>query len=78
MSRVALLCLCLIVLGCAARNSVDYRNFAIDTYFPKPHDIQVAEASARKLLGQKSIALWAGTQIFGGGDVEGTLAFTRS
>ena len=70
MSRVALLCLCLIVLGCAARNSVDYRNFAIDTYFPKPHDIQVAEASARKLLGQKSIALWAGTEVFGRGDVQ--------
>jgi len=47
MSRVALLCLCLIVLGCAARNSVDYRNFAIDTYFPSPHDLQVAEASTR-------------------------------
>jgi len=47
MSRVALICLCLIVLGCASGNSVDYRNFAIDTYFPKPHEIRVAEASAR-------------------------------
>jgi hypothetical protein len=47
MSRAALICVCLIVLGCAARNSVDYRNFAIDTYFPSPHDIRVAEASAR-------------------------------
>jgi len=47
MSRLALIGLCLIVVGCAARNSADYRNFAIDTYFPKPHDIQVAEASAR-------------------------------
>ena len=47
MSRAALICLCLVVLGCAARNSVDYRNFAIDTYFPTPNEIQVAEASAR-------------------------------
>jgi hypothetical protein len=47
MSRVALICLCLIVLGCAARNSVDSRNFAIDTYSPTRNEIQLAEASAR-------------------------------
>jgi hypothetical protein len=47
MTRAALICLCLLVLGCAASNSVDYRNFAIDTYSPTPHEIQVAEASAR-------------------------------
>ena len=47
MSRAALICLCLILLGCAAGNTVDYRNFAIDTYFPTPNEIQRAEASAR-------------------------------
>jgi hypothetical protein len=47
MSRAALICLCLIVLGCAASNSVDYRNFAIDTYSPTPNEILLAEASAR-------------------------------
>jgi len=47
MSRAALICLCLIVLGCAASNSVDYRNFAIDTYSPSRNEIQLAEASAR-------------------------------
>jgi hypothetical protein len=50
MSRAALICLCLIVFGCAASNSVDSRNFAIDTYSPTPHEIQVAEASARNYL----------------------------
>ena len=48
MSRAALICLCLIVLGCAAGNSVDSRNFAIDTYSPTANEIQLAEASARK------------------------------
>ena len=48
MSRAALICLCLIVLGCSATNSVDNRNFAIDTYSPNSRDIQAAEASARK------------------------------
>jgi hypothetical protein len=47
MSRAALICLCLIVLGCAASNSVDSRNFAIDTYFPSPNEIQLAESRAR-------------------------------
>ena len=47
MSRAALICLCLIVLGCAASNSVDNRNFAIDTYSPTPNEIQLAERSAR-------------------------------
>jgi hypothetical protein len=47
MSRIALICLCLIILGCAASKSVDYRNFAIDTYYPTPNEIQLAEARAR-------------------------------
>jgi hypothetical protein len=47
MRPVVLICLGLIILGCAAGNSVDYRNFAIDTYSPTPNEIQLAEASAR-------------------------------
>jgi len=47
MSRAALICLCLILLGCAASDSVDYRNFAIDTYSPTSNEIQLAEARAR-------------------------------
>lgn len=47
MSRIVLICLCLMVLGCAASNSVDYRNFAIDTYSPTSNEIQLAEACAR-------------------------------
>jgi hypothetical protein len=46
-SRIVLICLCLSILGCAASNSVDYRNFAIDIYFPSPNEIHLAEARAR-------------------------------
>jgi hypothetical protein len=47
MSRIALICICLFIQGCAASKSVDYRNFAIDTYSPTQNEIQLAEARAR-------------------------------
>ena len=47
MERLVLIYLCAITLGCVAKDSVDYRNFAIDTYFPTPNEIRIAEARAR-------------------------------
>ena len=47
MKRLVLVYLCAITLSCVANNSVDYRNFAIDTYFPTPNEIRLAEARAR-------------------------------
>ncbi len=47
MKRLVLIYLCAITLGCVAKNSVDYRNFAIDTYFPTLNEIRLAEARAR-------------------------------
>ena len=44
---IILICLCLIIVGCAS-NGVDYRNFAVDTYFPTPNEIQLAEVRARE------------------------------
>jgi len=44
---IILVSLCLTILGCAAGNGVDYRNFAIDTYSPTPNQIQLAEGRAR-------------------------------
>jgi len=35
------------MLGCAETDSVDHRNFAIDTYYPTPNEIQLAEQRAR-------------------------------
>jgi hypothetical protein len=46
MKRIVLIYLCSISLGCVAKNSVDYRNFAIDTYIPTPNEISLAEARA--------------------------------
>jgi hypothetical protein len=47
MKSIFLLCFCAIMLGCAERDSVDHRNFAIDTYYPMPNEIQLAEQRAR-------------------------------
>ena len=47
MKPTILICLCLTILGCAAGNGVDNRNFAIDTYFPTTNEIQLAEGRAR-------------------------------
>ena len=44
---IILICLGLTILGCAARNGVDNRNFAVDTYVPTPNEIQRAEGRAR-------------------------------
>jgi hypothetical protein len=50
---IILICLCLIILGCTS-NGVDYRNFAVDTYFPTPNEIQLAEARARNYWDRNS------------------------
>lgn len=39
-------CLCTIMLGCAENDSVDHRNFAIDTSSPTPNEIQLAKGRA--------------------------------
>ena len=62
-------CLCLIIVGCAASDGFDNRNFAIDTYFPRTNEIQPLRGM-RELLGSKWSALWAGTQVFGCGYVK--------
>jgi hypothetical protein len=47
MKPIFLLCFCAIMLGCAEGDSVDHRNFAIDTFYPTPNEIQLAEQRAR-------------------------------
>ena len=47
MKWLVLIYLCANTLGCVAKNSVDHRNFAIDTYFPTPNEISLAETRAR-------------------------------
>jgi hypothetical protein len=47
MRSIFLLCFSAIMLGCAETDSVDHRNFAIDTYYPTRNEIQLAEQRAR-------------------------------
>ena len=46
------------MLGCTESDSVDQRNFAIDTYYPTPNEIQLAEQRARRVLGEARRAFW--------------------
>ena len=50
---------------------IDNRNFAIDTCFPTPNEIQLAEGTNEGILGETRVALWSRTQVFGGRDFEG-------
>ncbi|MBV9490829.1 MAG: hypothetical protein JO069_14090 [Verrucomicrobia bacterium] len=38
-----ILCLCLSLFGCSHLDTVDNRDHAIDTYYPKPNEIQLAQ-----------------------------------
>ena len=58
MKSIFLLCFCTIMLGCAERDSVDHRNFAIDTYYPTPNEIQLAEQRARNYWAKHADAFW--------------------
>ena len=46
-NSIFLLCFCLLMFGCAGRDTVDNRNFAIDTCFPTQNEIQLAEGRTR-------------------------------
>ena len=48
MKSIFFLCFSAIMLGCAETDSVDHRNFAIDTYYPTLNEIQLAEQRARE------------------------------
>jgi hypothetical protein len=41
--RKFLICLCLLLAGCANSEKVDNRNYAFDTYYPTPNEIQLAQ-----------------------------------
>jgi hypothetical protein len=44
---IFLVCFCAFMFGCAGRNSVDHRNFAIDTCSPTQNEIQLAQGRAK-------------------------------
>ncbi len=47
MKSILLLGFCAIMFGCAERDSVDHRDFAIDTCFPTQNEIQLAEGRTK-------------------------------
>jgi hypothetical protein len=42
------MCLCLALLGCANSESVENRDYAFDTYYPTPNEIQLAQQRAQR------------------------------
>src|SRR5438876_12087010 len=48
MKWIFLVFLCAGLISCIQSDRVDDRNFAIDTYYPTPNEVQLAEQRARK------------------------------
>ena len=46
--KILLMCLCLPLLGCANSERVENRNYAFDTYYPTPNEIQLAQKRAQR------------------------------
>jgi len=46
--KILLMCLFLPLFGCANSDRVENRNYAFDTYFPTPNEIQLAQQRAQR------------------------------
>jgi hypothetical protein len=46
--NILFLSLCLPIFGCAVSDRVDNRNFALDTYYPTPNEIRLAEQRGQR------------------------------
>ena len=46
--KILFLGLCLPIFGCAVSDRVDNRNFSIDSYYPTPNEIQLAQQRAQR------------------------------
>ena len=46
--KLSFLYLCITLFGCVAYNSVDNRNFAVETYAPNPNEIRLAQQRAQR------------------------------
>jgi hypothetical protein len=49
-----LICLCLLLAGCANSEKVDNRNYAFDTYDPTPNEIQLAQKRVERYWAKNS------------------------
>jgi hypothetical protein len=46
--KILLISLCLLLLGCANSERVENRDYAFDTYYPTPNEIQLAQQRAKR------------------------------
>jgi hypothetical protein len=46
--KILCICLCLALLGCANSERVENRDYAFDTYYPTPNEIQLAQQRAQR------------------------------
>jgi hypothetical protein len=46
--KILFICLCLALLGCANSERVENRDYAFDTYYPTPNEIQLAQQRAQR------------------------------
>ena len=46
--KILLMCLCLPLFGCANSERVENRDYAFDTYYPTPNEIQLAQRRAQR------------------------------
>ena len=60
----------LTILPALHAEKIDNRNCAIDTCFPTPNEIQLAEGTNEGILGETFVTLWSRTQVFGRRDFE--------
>jgi hypothetical protein len=49
-----LMCLCLLLAGCANSEKAQNRDYAFDTYYPTPNEIQLAQQRAQRYLAKNS------------------------
>jgi hypothetical protein len=49
-----LLCVCLLIAGCATSEKVDNRDYAFDTYYPTPNEIKLAQHRAQRYWAKNS------------------------
>jgi hypothetical protein len=49
-----LICLCLLLVGCANSDKVENRDYAFDTYDPTPNEIQLAQQRAQRYWAKNS------------------------
>jgi hypothetical protein len=52
--RNLLICLCLLLAGCANSEKIDNRNYAFDSYYPTPNEIQLGQKRAQRYWAKNS------------------------